>query len=1010
VISRRGTFWFGVCCALVLLVLTTVIGLQAYWRQTWRVELAEARQAIAEGRPGRARELLAHLGNHWSNQGEVFLLLGNCELARGRREEAIKAWARVPGGSPYRAQAAVAAATHLINSGRYTPAEAMLTGALANAPEDERYGLERILTRLYRFEGRFDDVRRVLRASWCRSSDPAGVLKELWLLDHSPMPVAAWRTALDKADDEDDRVWLGRANAAMLTGDFAAAATWLDRCRERRPDDPAIWRAYLDLAMATADIPAFSRAAARLSTAIMTEPEILSLRSWLAGRLGDHAVERRELTALLKSQPGTPQALERLAELAIGEEDPAQARDLHRRKSEIDSAHDRFRKIALDESVMLAKSGELARLSSELGRQFDAAAWSLLDRARVELHKPGPVRLDGSLPVSEMVLKEARQLSSHFSTAVDRTRPDRATIAAQVADLLPGSSRPSGTEVNAVTSVRSEPLVQGSARPEFVDDAESAGLTFVFDNGQTPEHLLPETMSGGVALIDYDGDGWLDVYCVQGGTVGSAGNHQVASVAPKDRLFRNRGDGSFKDVSDESGVSAILRDRGYGLGVTVGDYDNDGHPDLFVTRLRTYVLLRNRGDRTFEDTTERAGLAGSRDNPTSAAFADLDNDGDLDLYVCHYMLWDPEHPTLCKNDKGEYFYCDPSKVEPAPDHVFRNDGHRFSDVTDSAGFIDRSGRGLGVVAADVNDDHLVDLFVSNDGTANYLFLNKGGFQFEEAGALAGVAGNAAGGYQAGMGVACGDLDQDGRPELMVTNFYGEGTTLYRNLGQGLFTDVSSAAGIGLSSKHLLGFGLAIADVTNRGRPDVMVTYGHVNDNRPYYSYAMPARIYQSRPEGGFRLVDISDEAGAPWQEQRVGRGLAAGDLDNDGRVDALILAQNERLAYFHNRTAAPGHFLTLGLVGTKSNRDGVGARVVVSAGGQTQVSWRLGGGSYQSANDPRLHFGLGTASRVDSVEVRWPSGQVDRWKDLPADTGYRLKEGDAAVVPLPGFGSRRLAR
>ena len=437
------------------------------------------------------------------------------------------------------------------------------------------------------------------------------------------------------------------------------------------------------------------------------------------------------------------------------------------------------------------------------------------------------------------------------------------------------------------------------------------------------------------------------------------------------------------------------------MGVTVGDYDNDGRPDLFVTRLQTYALYRNRGDGRFEDATVRAGLAGRRDNPSSAAFADLDNDGDLDLYVCHYMIWDPANPPVCLNEKGNYFYCSPQKVEAAPDHVFRNDGGRFFDVTRTAGFTEIEGRGLGVVAADIDDDNRIDLYVANDGTANYLFQNRGDFRFEETGLQAGVAGSAEGGYRAGMGVACGDIDGDGRPDLMVTNFYGEGVTFYQNLGQGLFADRSAASGLGLATRYLLGFGIAMADVTNHGRLDVMITNGHVNDNRPYYRYAMPSRLYENRPDG--RFVDVSSRAGPPWSVERVGRGLAAGDLDNDGRVDAVIVAQNEPVAFFHNRTRGPGQFVTFLLEGTRSNRDGVGARVTITAGGRRQVAQRCGGGSYQSADDPRLHFGLADNDHVDSVEVRWPSGKVDRWTDVASGTGYRLREGQAAPLPLAGF-------
>ena len=283
------------------------------------------------------------------------------------------------------------------------------------------------------------------------------------------------------------------------------------------------------------------------------------------------------------------------------------------------------------------------------------------------------------------------------------------------------------------------------------------------------------------------------------------------------------------------------------MGVAVGDYDNDGRPDLFVSRLMTYSLYRNQGDGTFEDVTERAGLAGRRDNPTSAAFADLDNDGDLDLYVCHYMIWDPAHPVVCRDDKGKAFGCHPGKVPPVPDHVFRNDGGRFVDVTAQSGCTEAEGHGLGVIAADLDGDRRIDLFVANDTTRNYLFRNQGGFRFEETGLLAGVAASVQGGYQAGMGVACGDVDGDGRLDLMVTNFYGEGTTLFQNLGDGLFTDRSAASGIGLATRYLLGFGIAMADVTNHGRLDVMITNGHVNDDRPVSPFAMPSRLYENRP-------------------------------------------------------------------------------------------------------------------------------------------------------------------
>jgi Flp pilus assembly protein TadD len=984
---------------LIVAVLATAMAAGAAWyraRSRW-LDLAEARQAMAEGRLALARERLSRLAERRPGDGEVLLLLGECELERGRRdpslgastrEAALDAWARVPASSPAFPRAAVLQATHLINSGRYSPAERVLDTALASPPEDPglRYDLDRALSRLYRFEGRVDDVRRVLRASWHRSfgrtPDPASVLKELWLLDRSPMPVEALQGALDKADREDDRVWLGRANNAILTGRFAEAAGWLDRALGRRPTDTAVWRAKLALARAVGDVSGVREAAGRLPAESFEPGAIASLRAWLAGRLGRADDERRELEALVRDDPGNAPALERLAVLTFEAGQPRESEGFRRLKAEVDQAHDRTRKILLDADLS-SHAGELAPLCRRLGRVFDARGWSLLAEAG-----PGP-----GLPAG--ILARAAALSAPYG-------PGRPVGSLRVGDrgaLAPGIGK---TEDRRTPNPESRTPNPESRTPIFSDDSERAGLRFVFDNGQTVRHLLPETMSGGLGLLDYDGDGWLDVYCVQGGAlIDRVTPGEGQSPAPGDRLFRNRGDGTFEDATERSKIAAIAWGKGYGMGVAVGDYDNDGDPDLFVTRLGAYALYRNRGDGTFEDATAASGLAGRRDNPTSAALADLDGDGDLDLYVCHYMIWDPANPPTCHKETGEYFYCDPSKVEPAPDHAFRNDGGRFVDVTAESGLAETGGRGLGVVAADLDDDNRVDLYVANDGTANYLFRNKGGFRFEEVALEAGVAGSASGGYQAGMGVACGDLDGDGRPDLLVTNFYGEGTTYYGNLGQGLFADRSGASGLGLATRYLLGFGIALADVTNSGRPDVLITNGHVNDNRPYFPYAMPSRLYANRPDG--RLVDLSKQAGECWEVPRVGRGLAVGDLDNDGRPDALILAQNEPMAYFHNRSERTGRFITFRLEGTKSNHDGVGARVIVTAGGRRQVARRLGGGSYQSANEPRLHFGLGDCDRIESVEVRWPSGRVDRHDNLPAGTGYLLREGERQPRPLKGF-------
>ncbi|MGO9470139.1 MAG: FG-GAP-like repeat-containing protein [Isosphaeraceae bacterium] len=982
--NNTGRRWLGIIGLTAILAMLGWVGWWAYWARRFESEIPRVRQLMNSERFREAKQSLLRLPSPWARQPEVVYRLGLCERALGNIQAALAAWSRVDLRSIWSVQAGLAKAGVLVaDLGRFSDAETLLE-SLMRDPGAARDEVRHTLSELYFWEGRRGAMRRLLERDYRLVADPVLELRNHWRIDNAVTLLEKVRWEVDQASrlaPDDDRVWLTQASLATQTGRFAEALGWLDRCVERRPRDPAVWRARLDWARAAGNLAELRRAVAFVPAAELTECERLELRGWLASRIGNAPAERDALERLV-AIVHDPAAFERLAVLAWDTGQHERARALRRRKAELDAAKNRYR-LLMEESIGPELFTELAGLAGSLGRQFEAQGWWSL-RAR---------SAPGDQLASQAVARFAHQ-------------PEPASVGAQVtlAELL---SELDPELKTASTRPQAPQPPPGGTLPRFADRAESAGLRFVFDNGRSRLSQIPETMAGGVGLFDYDGDGWLDVYVVQGGVFPPRPDHPNTG----DRLFRNRGDGTFEDARDRSGISRMK--RGFGLGVTVGDIDNDGHPDLFITRWRAYALLRNRGDGTFEDVTDRAGLGGERDWPSSAAFADLDNDGDLDLYVCHYLVWDANHPTLCPRKRRaaanervdpeqQYTYCNPRSFAALSDHLFRNDGGRFVDVTKEAGIVDPNGRGLGVVAADLDEDGRVDLFVANDTTANYLWHNLGGLKFEEAGVASGIACNADGAFQAGMGTACGDLDGDGLPDLLVTNFYGESTTFFQNLGSGAFTDQTVAIGLAAPSRFLLGFGIALLDADNDGRLDLATANGHVNDDRPNYPYQMPASLFLGGKGG--RLTDVTAAAGEPWTVPRVARGLAVGDLDNDGRIDVVLLPELSPLGYFHNQTKA-GHAVAFELEGTRSNRDAIGAVVTLTAAGRRRRAWRYGGGSYQSASGPRIDFGLGD-DRIDQVEVGWPSGRVDRYGPVEADRCYRLREGASQPVLLRSFPGR----
>ena len=523
----------------------------------------------------------------------------------------------------------------------------------------------------------------------------------------------------------------------------------------------------------------------------------------------------------------------------------------------------------------------------------------------------------------------------------------------------------------------------------FADVAAPLGISFKHERGATPEHQLPETMGSGLAWLDYDKDGWLDLYVVQSGSFPS---RDVPAAA--DRLYRNKGDGSFEDVT----AKAKLGSRAYGMGAIAADYDNDGNTDLLVTNFGKNILYRNRGDGTFEDATAKAGVAGSG-WPTSAAFADFDGDGFLDLFLVRYVSYSVEKNFFCGDvQTGRRQYCHPSLYPPDNNLIFRNNENgTFADITGSSGIGKARGKGLGVVISDLDGDGRPDIYVANDTTMNFLFRNLGGGRFEDVSLLSGAGLNSAGRPLGGMGVNAGDLDGDGLPDLVVTNFEAEVNSFHHNLGESVFEDLSGSSGFGGPSFNFSGFGLNLFDVENDGDLDAFIANGHVSEAPVMQSSTYAQRPFLMWNDGKGKFTERG--CGDPFRKEYVGRGSAAADYDNDGDVDVAVSNSGGPLLLLRNE-GKHGDWIGFRLEGIKSNRQAVGARLTLETSAGTQVRETKAGDSYLSSSDPRVHFGLGNAS-VKSLEIRWPSGTVQRLTSLKNGRYHAIAEPAAGTASGP---------
>ncbi|MFZ0736037.1 MAG: CRTAC1 family protein [Candidatus Acidiferrales bacterium] len=529
----------------------------------------------------------------------------------------------------------------------------------------------------------------------------------------------------------------------------------------------------------------------------------------------------------------------------------------------------------------------------------------------------------------------------------------------------------------------------------FEDITKSAGIHFTQNNGAFGKKYLPEAMGSGVAFLDYDRDGWQDILFVNG-----ANWPEHSGKASHPALYHNNHDGTFTDVTVKAGLAIEM----FGMGVAIGDYNNDGCDDIFITALGQNHLFRNNCDGTFTDVTKQAGLWGPNEFSTSAAWVDYDRDGHLDLVVGNYVQWSQKTDIYCTIDGKTKSYCTPESYKGTSVRLWHNRGDgTFEDATQKAGLGDPTSKTLGVTILDANQDGWPDIAFSNDTQPNKLYINNGNGTFTEKGVAAGIGFSEDGVARAGMGLDAADYDHSGYPSLLITNFSNQMAALYHNERNGLFVDEAAPTGIGRASLLTLGFGCFFFDYDLDGWPDVFIANGHIEDGieriQNRVRYAEPPLLFRNLGNGKFE--DVTASAGTRFASPRVARGAAYGDIDNDGALDIAISTNGGPAFLFHN-TGATNRRLRIQLEGTSSNRDGIGSVVRVTTGSDTQTEMLRSGSSYLSSSELVLTFGLGTHAQADAIEVRWPSGKTDRLTNVRADQIITIKEGagQAAAQPL----------
>lgn len=960
-----------------ILATLVVVGACISFAIAWPRHLfAQAKEAAARQQWGEADQHLKKLLAWRPNDATALELMAQVAEARGDLADAVSFLARVPPDSPRAAQLWTRQGVLLLSLHQGPEAEQVLRRAIERNPK-----LDEAAWHLAWYCGVTQREREATDLLWHVYGNTLRAEQRLFTLRR----LVALRPGLDLGEHvsfiaqcaenspQDFHIILALGSAYSLTGRTAEAAKLLASCVQSEPEHPVARRALAETYLKLGQVAAAEETLRPLVDQAVAFPDVWFVQGQIAEEQNNWSSAQEAYERALAHGATDRQThyrlsivLEQLGKSEAASEHRDIAWRLHQTRYELLGVADIFDQEmrAGVTPTLVPKLFQLGSLCEDLGWMAEALGWYREVLAVAPAHG------------------EARRKFEQLARVV----PQR-NLAPSKTDITTHPPSPVLWDATALTKQLDGPT-SGHPIFQFDEIAAEAGIDFRYSNGAQGLFALRETMGAGVATLDFNADGRMDIFLINSGT------DQVGEEEGRKRmsqLVRNTGSRSFQDVTGVSGLTI----SGYFQGCAAADFDNDGFVDLYLSGYRTHRLFGNNGDGTFRDVTESLGRVPQRWG-TSCAFGDLSGDGNLDLYVATYVKDDPTRPSPCKNQLGNLVYCEPHRFEAEPDLLFVNQGDGiFQEVSHELGIAEAGGKGLGVVIADLNDDRRPDIFVANDTTPNLLFLNAGDGQFVEEGMTRGAALGGDGRARAGMGIACGDIANRGSLDLVITNFIHEPNTLLWNLGAGYFHDRGPQAGLAGPSFLQLGFATLLVDCDNDGWLDLFVSNGHINrDATGRLSQAMPPQLFVNERNGRFH--ETTQDAGRYFRSSYIGRGAAAADLNNDGRMDLVVTHQDQPPAVLLNELSGAGDCLELQLVGRASNRTALGTRVRAIIGAVQIMREVVGGGSYLSSSDPRVLIGLGSRDSADRLEVTWPSGETQSFGALSAG-GWIVREGLAPM-------------